>query len=233
MRISDLYSKLALKELQGTAYLDESGNLLDSKKDTILAFANDGLDRLFTMFPMKEKKTFIKMNSDINTYKLTIPYTVSARATYPNNPHYIIDNDFAPYTEDLVKITALLDEHGHRITINDMHSLNGITTPFYNTLVIPNPVDDSPLVVFYQALHDRLPSGNPDYVIDIPRTLEEALTAFIGSAVFSALNTEGSQNRAQQLMTYFQMLCSNAGQDDLLSTSSSSTNIKFSNRGFV
>lgn len=233
MKVSALYTALAVKELSNLSYVDDNGALLPSKYPTVLAYLNDCLVDLFTRYPMSEKRMLISLKENLSDYKLTLPFAYSQRANYPSNPHYITDSDSTPYTGDLIKILSAYDSCGDRIDFNDISRRQGVYTPYPDTITVLRPVEGAPLSLTYQAYHPVVPIGDLDYEIQIPRSLEQAVTSYVAAMIFASMNTPESQQRAQQLMTFYQSIDSSLLENDLLSTSTTSEGTKFHERGFV
>jgi hypothetical protein len=88
-------------------------------------------------------------------------------------------------------------------------------------------------MVYYQASHD--PIGYEDYeaCIDIPRTLERALRAYIAYQHYSGMNGQENILRAEKHLATYEAICMEVEANDLVNTSISTTNSKFRKGGWV
>jgi hypothetical protein len=69
--------------------------------------------------------------------------------------------------------------------------------------------------------------------IDLPFTLEGALTAYIAYMVFSHMNGQDNSAKAQEHLSMYDMICGEVTDQDLVSQNGNTTLTKFDKRGFV
>ena len=67
----------------------------------------------------------------------------------------------------------------------------------------------------------------------MPDVLLSALLAYVGYQAFASVNTEVSLMKSQEQLSLYEILCTEAEDKDLVSTSISSTNVRFNKRGWV
>jgi len=236
MLVSDLFSKLSFGELSNLAMSGNgSGTIVTAQQPKLIGYANDGLLRLHTKFVLKENDLLLQLYEHITFYHLiprfSIQYTPPVGTV--NEPiRYILDLPEEPFNDELLKVTTIYDHLGMEIPLNNEEKHNSCFTPQVKLLQVPNPVDEKFLTVRYQQRHAKL-TGDLEQYISLPVSLEEALTSFIAFKVFSHMNTADSNSKAQEFNQTFEQLCGEVTDRDLVSSSISQSNIRFSRGGWV
>ncbi len=234
MLVSELFSRLSYGELSNLSISNEgAGTIVDGKKPKVIGYLNEALIRLHGRFMLKMNDVLIAPLEDETFYKLD-----SAFALTSSNPdYYLVDNVQKPFTNDVIRVLEVYDINGGRIPLNDVEHALSVFTPQPAVLQIPYPIEDSPISVLYQARHTAVPAS--DLVaamlvnIDIPPTLEKALTAYIAHLVFSHMNGQENAGKSKDHLNTYESVCAEVEAKDLISISSSSTTSKFDQRGFV
>lgn len=234
MNILELYERLSYGELVNLSMAsDGNGTIIEQKRPSIVQHANEGLLRLHSRFVLKENDLIIEQQDHITQYHIDIKYTVSSGDPEIQPYLYIKDSGENPYTGDAIKIISVFDEIGREVPLNDERNVWSYYTPKPLTLQIPSPREGNAICVSYQARHEKLVVENEDQEIDLPDVLVPALTAYIAHKVFS--NMVGEENiakGAEQLQVY-EAICEEVLDQDLVSTSITTSNTKFDRRGFV
>jgi hypothetical protein len=144
----------------------------------------------------------------------------------------------------VIKILSVMDSSGNLKPLNDQADPASLFTPQPDTLQVPNPVDGLALGIVYQARHRVLQEvPDPDQgqtaadllnqKIQLPFSLEGALTSFIGSKVFSHMNGQENMIKGQEYMATYEAICLEVADRDLVSQSFHTSQTKLEQRGFV
>lgn len=232
MNISDLYEKLSYGELSNLSISEEgSGTIIAAKRPRIIHYANTALLRIFSRMLLKENSLLITQLENITLYRLDKKHSV----TNPVAGYYSYIQDTADnlFDNDVIRITSVYDHNGIELPINDIDDPLSVFIPQPDVLQLPNPVEGAPLGVSYQARHAPLSYNTPSQVIEIPETLEEALTALIAHYVFSHMNSQEAAAKGQEHLARYEAIVSEVTDRDLLTESSSTSSNRFSRNGWV
>lgn len=232
MKVSELFQRLSYGELSNLAIGEDGvGAIPDASKPKIIAYLNDALLRLHSRFILAEREVLIEQVDGVRLYRLSSRYAQSNPAPEPGIDLYIQDEG-NPFRDDVIKILTVQDQTGAFLSLNDAEDPLSVFTPQPDVLQIPNPIGGEPLGITYQAQHVPV-VNNPDAFIDIPRTLEAALLAYIAHLTFHHMNGESHSSKAAEHLSTYEGICAEIEQKDLVSSSYSLTNAKFGMRGFV
>jgi predicted metalloenzyme YecM len=169
---------------------------------------------------------------NITMYPLSSKHAETKAADNPTLDHFIHDTSYKPFQDDVIRVLEVYSTNGQRIALNDIENPSSVFTTQPTVLQIPFPIETSPISLGYQARHLPVPN-EPGALIDIPATMEKLLSSYIAHLVYSHMNgQEHSVKSAEHLGTY-DRLCAEIEEKDLVSTSQSTTNTKFAERGFV
>ncbi len=238
MQIQDIFHQLSYNELSNlTLGEDGAGDIKAEDQAKVVLYLNQGLRRLYSRFVLKELDVLVMMYDHITNYHLhprfAVNYTPTATDGSDDEPiRYLLDLPHELFKGDVLKILTAHDSKGHKLPLNDDEAVFSIFTPQANILQVPNPVHGQSLSVLYQANHVKL-QGDLEEQIVIPDILEEALTAFVAYKVYSHMNTQEMTAKAQEHLTVYESVCSEATDKDLVNSSRSTTSSKFANRGWV
>lgn len=237
MLLSDLFALLSVGELSNLAMSNNGSGLINpTQQPKLVAYANDGLLRLYSRFVLKENDVLIQLYEHITFYHL-IPKFAENYVHIPGADghneliRYLLDSPMEPFTDELIKVTSIYDQFGEELPLNDEEKRNSCFTPQAKLLQVPNPIQDRCLNVRYQQRHEKL-LGKLDQYISLPDVLEGALTAYIAYKVFSHMNTADSNSKAQEFSGTFESICTEATDRDLVSSSISQSNTRFSRGGW-
>lgn len=240
MKLTELYQRLSYGELSNLAVGGEgSGAVTEAMKPRLINYANEGLLRLHSKFMLRENVVFVRQVPNLTYYYLMLRYAVSRSALpadpeCPAPPHfYIVDTEAEPFQEDVIKVLSVFNQEGIELPLNDSEDPRSIFTPQPNLLQVPAPVAEQMLAVSYQARHPIIVGETECQEIDLPFSLEGALTAYIAYKVFSHMNGQDNAAKASEHLSMYDMICGEVTDQDLVSQSSSTTNTKFEQRGFV
>lgn len=234
MDILELYERLSYGELVNLSMAsDGNGTIIEEKRPSIIQHANEALLRLHSRFVLKENNVLIEQQEHITQYHIDPRFSESEGDPDKEKYLYIKDNPEEPYNGDAIKISKVYDEYGYEIPLNDEQNRWSYYTPKPLTLQVPAPRTGRAISVAYQARHEKLDVEKEDQIIDLPDVLVPAMTAYIAHKIFS--NMVGEENiakGAEQLQVY-EAICEEVLDQDLVSTSFTTTNTKFHRRGFV
>jgi hypothetical protein len=233
MNIEELYKKLSYGELSNLSMSGEgNGTIIESARPKIILYANDALTRLHSRFPLREKDVLIEMHEHITNYHL-LPRFAKHHTPVEEKVTYILDMPLEPFTDEVIRILSVYDTYGCRLPLNNDAEPNSVFTPQAKVLQVPRPIAGSALNVAYQTKHDVLDHEKMDQPIFIPDTLESALTAYIAYKVYSHINTAEATNKAQEHLAFYESVCGEVVEHDLVSSTVSTTNQRFEKRGWI
>lgn len=240
MKLMDLFRQLSYGELSNLSISGEgSGTLVEAKHPQLIGYTNEALLRLFSRFVLSERDLVIETVPHITTYHLRRKYAESANACDVPYP-YIKDLAGEPFEEDVLKIIEVRDSHGWSYTLNDRNDPDSLFTPQPDMLQIPYPREGAAIAITYQARHPvlrdkklREAENLLDQHIDLPFFLEAALRALIATSVFSHMGGQENTAKGQEFYALAEVICTDVEQRDLVSQTTSTTNLKLEQRGFV
>lgn len=233
MKVEQLFKSLSYGPLSNLSLAAEgSGTILEAHQPRIIQFANESLLRLYSRFILCEKDVLIEQVEHITNYHLKKRFAESNWDPEEERYPYIKDLNGEPFEEDVIKILEVYDSNGVRLPLNDPEQPYSLFTPQANVLQVPRPMDGVSLSVLYQAKHPVLSHENMEQEIILPTVLHAALLAHVAAQVFSGMSTQEAMQKAQEQVTVYENICSDAIENDLVSTSISQTNSRFYNRGW-
>ena len=235
LKLFDLLRDLSHGELSNLSMAgDGNGSITVATQPKIVLYVNDGLLRLYSKFVLKESDVYITLLDTITNYHLIERFAENYTpiSVADDEPiRYITDLPGERFTGDILKILKVFDVNSQELPLNDINNPDSLFTPQHNILQVLSPLTDAVLSIHYQAMHVKL-AGELSAVIDIPEVLESALRAFISYRVFSDMNTKDSLQKASEHLATFDKLCQTVVDGDLVNTSISSLNTRFSKRGW-
>ena len=237
MKVPDLLKQLALGELSNLS-MAETGVINLDKVPKVIQCVNDALVRLHTKFVLKEKTLIFEMREGQTFYHFKKKFAYSNYDA--NNPPaswnkpYILDMNKEPFEEDVIKVLAVFDQLGNKLPLNDLEKCTSVFTPQAKMLQVPSTMPIQMLAVEYQAKPLPIPDDEfTEVEVDIPDCLVQALRYFIGSELYSQMNTQENIMKGQEYLMKYEQACQLAIDMDLVNTSSSTTNTRFEKRGWV
>jgi len=232
MQVSELFRRLSYGELSNLALSGEgSGEIVEAKRPQILQHANDALLRLHSRFFLREGNLLLQQCAGIRHYHLKPENALTTGTETRTHRLFILDSEHMPFRDDVIKIVTVRNHLGHEVTLNDPDGECSMFTPQPQVLQILRPAEGLLVGVDYQARHPVL--AGLDDEIDLPETLEKALTAYIGYLTYSAMNTDTSTAKAQEHLSVYEAVCAEVTGMDLVSSSRSSTNTRFAKGGWI
>lgn len=235
MQLNDLFNMLAYGELSNHHIASAGdGTLLEAKLPQIVHFANEALTRLYTKFVLKEKSCIVELQEGNTLYRLSPEYSITGFDNLLVDAPYIQDTVDDPFLDDVLKVLAVHTNYGGQRPLNDSNNCWSVNTPTFKTLQVNMIRANEVLAVTYQAKHVMLtvPVENVDQEIELPTSLQGALTAFIAYKVYFNMNTPESQTVSQGHLAMFNSICADTTEADALNLSISGVNTRFNLGGW-
>lgn len=232
MKLNELLRNLALGELSNMA-LAETGDIAEGRIPQIVMYTNEALHRIYSRFCLKQQDLILGLYGHITYYHFLPRFSYSQHGEYGEQYPYIMDTDGEPFQNDVIKVLSVHDSYGQCLPLNDSELPNSLFTPQPNMLQVPNPSQGNRLVVSYQACHPKLEEDALDDEIELPYHLHSAVKAYIAFLHYSNMNTQEAQAIASGHLAKYESECAEILNQDLVSTSTVTTNTRFDKRGFV
>lgn len=234
MNIEQLFSDLSYGELSSLSLANEGdGTITDAGKERIIRFANEGLLKLYTSFILKQNDVVIELVDWITNYHLLKKFAQSQADTSTQTVLYIKDLWREPFAEDVIRVLEVFTSFGIQLPLDDDDNPHSVFTPQGNVLQVPRPRNGMALSIMYQAKHPVLTLDNPSQEIELPDVLVPALRAWIAARTFGQMNTQESLGTSGVHETSFKNICTEVIQQDLVSTSISTTGKRFEKNGWI
>jgi len=229
MILEDVFTLLAHGELQNLS-MAKGGGIIEEKQPVIVTHINDALMRLYSRFVIKENELLLECYENVTQYHLKIEHTKSQGDLL----QYIIDTEENPFIEDVIKVLGVTSNYRGPAAINDPDVCWNIRTPQPQMVQVPSPIAGESLSVTYQASHPVLHVDDMcEAEVELPPVLMKALTSYVAGKIYGDMNGQENMVKSQEQMSVFEGICAEAIDRDLVNTSSSSTNTKFHQRGWV
>lgn len=231
MQLSELLTSLSLGVLQNLAVGGGgSGSIPAQHMNKVVSAVNQGLTALYTRFQLVEKEVIVRSYDALTTYPLKRIYADSNAAVVPQK--FIADTPEEPFLEDVIKVLSIYDEAGTELSFNSSEPGCTLFTPNFYTLQILAPVTGVNYYVLYQARHATL-SRDPSQTIDLPIVLNEALECFVAYKILSSMNGQEHAAKAMEHFARYDAICTEAVNNDTLTTSFVGQLGKLDDRGFI
>ena len=207
MNLATILSKLSLGPLsEQSAYGTGSGTIETDKVPQLVHHIGQALIALYTRFPLQIRHIELATVDGLFEYPLQARFAQTSSSTEINK--FIQDSAFAPFTGDVLKITAISDAAtGCELPLNKRHDELSWYTTAYDTLRMGYPKTGDRYRVEYRARHAALnpdPTGDLAAIeIRLPDELIPALLAHVAGHVYGGLSMEGALAKSQgHLATY-------------------------------
>lgn len=234
MTLQDLFNMLAQGELTNLP-MAASGSIDPGSYVKLTNYTNEALLKLYTRFVLKEDDLMLELYDHITNYHLIPRFAANynAPSASQNEPiRYILDLPGEPFCDELIKVRRVFTIEGIELSLNDDAALFGVFTPRIKMLQVPNPVLGMVLNVVYQRKHPFL-KGELSDEIECPDVLQDALTSFVAYKVFSHMNSTDSSAKSQEFMATYESICNEIVDRDLVNSSISQSNTRFSAGGWL
>lgn len=206
MTLQDVFDYLALGPLANTGDVS-NGALKSTAYDKFGKFVQLGLRDIYTRFPLKDSELILDQDDG------TVIYYLNSKHAYSNTESteqkYLDDDDGNTFTDDILAITALYDEEGCLVPLNNGNSPYSYYTPTPLSLQIPTPVTGNSTFIQYRADHPKLGDvSNPSAVtLELPEAALSALLCYVTwRAYMPNQSAEAQAISANQRMLYEEQL---------------------------
>ena len=241
MKISNLFSQLSYGELSNLTLGDDgSGNIAEHNYPKLIHHTQQALTNLYSRFAHRKDYVVVKLDAEIQKYRIHPLYAVND--TTPNNtvPRHIIDTVTTPFLTPIIKILSIrkILEDGVLadvdLLINDDTREGAVKTLAYDEIFVREPVQDELLLVEVQLNHPviSLPV-DVDGEIFLAPVLEEALVLKICARVYGSMNGQENTIKAQSLNAAYENVLQMVQFEDLLQTTSTEDHARFVIGGWV
>lgn len=200
----------------------------------VISHLNKALTAIHTRLPLRDRELTLQLVEELSFYVLSSEYAVSNdESTEPIK--YIIDTDDRPFIDDVLGITAVYDESGCKLPLNDDNDCNSLFLNNYRTLQVPNPSDEETLFLTYRSNHPKIePDADPSTTeIDIPDYCIEPVLFYIASRMYARSNDQGAAARSIEMVQKYELFCTEIERRNVLNNYNNNTNVKLERRGFV
>lgn len=247
MKLSQLLARLSRGPLSNLSMSnDGDGTIVTARHPAFVDYINDGLLQLHSQFVLIENELIIEEQEGTTTYKIHSDYSLE---TGVGALKYIRDSAADPYANDLIKILAVYRDNTLggsqpiQVALNDATKDDSVYTPKFDVLQIPDPVQDAPIYLLYQAKHPELlitepvepatePTVDLDQDIELPDVLAPALIEYVSYKVYTHMNGQEHTAKAKEHFDNYRLIVGHVEDKDLVNSSLSNTNTKFNERGF-
>lgn len=238
MLLSTLFEELSVGELSQLSMSDEgSGHIAEKSHSKLIVYINSSLLKIYTRFPLKTNEVLVEQYEHITNYHLTRQFarTADSDETY----RYINDMAGEPFKGGVLKILNVHDLLGGYIPLNDPANNRSYFTPQPNVLQVPYPITGNVTSVTYQDKHPDIKHAGIkedeklNQEIELPLFLKDALIKQIAYNVFSHMNGQEHQAKAQEYLSMYEMACELVEEGDFANQTISNSHSKLVDRGFV
>lgn len=232
MTLQDIFNALSSGELSQLSIGGKAAGVIDAQnRNKLLPHINLGLTALFKRFRLKEGELLIQLQPAKLRYVLSNEFATS-QAGVSSTDAYILDAG-NPFTNDLLKVEAVLTDKGYPLPLNDAMQFYSVNTPKLNTLDVPEAIvnngNDLPdklktthLKVKYRANHTKL-TYDPAYdyayeegsELELPDAYMEALLYFVASRINNPIGMSNEFHAGNSYMMKYEQECQRLEADNL------------------
>ncbi len=202
--LNDLFTTLATGELSNIK-LGSTGTIVAANYEAMVSHVNMGLLELCKRFTLIRNEVQLQQHADTRRYFLRTAH-VGEESELDDYTYLLYDED-APFTGNLIKVLTIFDEDGDEYPLNDAQAIYPIATPEYDILVMDPPDIVKLLDIVYQASHIPIKYTGEDFdpekiLLKVPATVKEPLIYYIASRIFSGMASTVGEGATTPGMTY-------------------------------
>lgn len=234
MTLQECLDKLARSKISNLAF-SEHGSIKEGRLDRVIDAINEGLNRIYTVLPIKEKNIILELTESRTDYVLTSEHCLS-KATgsiYDSYDFYIRDTPSRPFLDDILVITEVQDDLDRKRPINDPEDPLAVFIPQQNLLSINYTNSARVLNILYRAKHLELTQFNLEAKIELPDNLIGALLSYTAYQLHNDMNTQEAVTNAQKYYAEFQSIINEVISNGIFNGDKSVSDNKFHRRGQV
>jgi len=198
----------------------------------IISHINFALVNIYTKFAIEERELVIMQMGHVTRYHLHSKHSVFS--TDPSiTDKYIMDVEHDRFSDDILSISAVYDQCGDPVALNDTEDCSSIFTPAYDQIQIPNPADGAMVYICYRARPTKLDPASTDLTqeIRLPDCLQEALCYYVAGRLHSS-RAAGQDLANMYLAKYYNRL-TEMGELHLWGTPYDTSTSKLEDNGWV
>jgi len=234
MKFRELAERLLFGPLNNLAIGEKTVDTLSDEEIKRMVVLTDGvLDDLYTRFVIKERNVFVESLEWKSYYLLHSKHSFRSKNS---EIKYIMDTEFDPFTDDVIRILGVKNEVGEDLPLNNNTEWASVFTPSNNVLQLTHPYTGQAFEVRYQAKHEKLVFKDKaqalELDIDLPLPLVEPLLIKVASNYYSSMSGQNVTNKSQELTMEYERLCDNASMFNYVGDSVITTDYKLKNRQF-
>ena len=219
MLLSEVFDQLTHGELSQVSIggAEESG-ITKTGYPAMVSHINLGLTNLYKRFLLKEGTLYLDRHPNIKTYALHSKYQEGNRTSRVDIPY--INASTPAFQDDIFKVERIYDELGIEHGLNDEGDPRSITTPTYNTIVIPDVSEVSSLKIVYRANHPKIVIEDGDLdptevELELPYSHLEALLLFVSSRLLNPVGMGNEFHDGNNYAAKFEQACAYLEQQNL------------------
>lgn len=238
MNLQECLDRLARGKISNLS-LCERGEVKEAFIPKVIDAVNDGIIKLYSAFPIKEKELLVELLEGKTNYELTSEHswrnqdmTVDPQ-DFDHWNYYIIDTDENPFEDDILQILEIWDDLERKRPLNDPDSPLSVFTPERNLIIVNQAIKGRVLNIVYRAKHALLTEDDLETEIDIPEILYSPLMSYAAYSLHNDLNTENAVSNGSKYFTEYQNAINEINLLGLFTPDKLISDFKFIKRGWV
>lgn len=200
MTVAEVIESAKYSELQQLGVVQQLSNadpaIVEQAEKHVLSYVNAAVTELYKRFTLRTEETVITLNEGQTIYTLSNANVFNAIS----NPSGYLDK----FDGEFINILAIFDEQGQELSINKEADPLTVLTPNFNSIQVPNPIDNEQMYIIYGASPDRIVWTNDLTAIDIPIpvSMVEALLLYVGYKGHVSINGDIKEENNTHLMRF-------------------------------
>lgn len=238
MTLEECLNKLARGKLNNLAVSD-LGKIKEQSLPKVIDAINEGLIRLYSIFPIKEKSLILELLEGRTDYILSSEHSLR-HFDFDVKPedmdhwnYYIRDTIEDPFEDDILQIMEVWDDLDRKRPLNDPDNPLAVFNPEPNLLIVNFSIWGRVLNVVYRAKHKQLTPDNLKDLIELPEFLQGALLSYVAYLIHSDLNTDAAVSNSQKYFQEYQNLINEINLSGIFVPDKLISDKKFIKRGWV
>lgn len=239
MTLQECLDLLARGRLSNLA-ICEGGRIKEGNILKVIDAVNEGMTKLYSIFPIKEKQLLIELLEGRTDYLLTSEHSLRnfkfhdvPKEEVDHWNYYIRDTDEHPFEDDILQIMEVWDDIDRKRPLNDPDNPLAVFTPEPNLLIVNYSIWGRVLNVVYKAKHLLYTKADLNKEMELPEFLYGALLAYVAYLIHSNINTQEAVANSQKYFTEYQNIINEVNLNGLFTPDKLVSNKKFIKRGWV
>jgi len=204
MTLQDIVDMLKRTELKQLS--------IKTDTETVIDYINLGILELYKRFPVETREEIVELQEGVDVY------------TMPDDYMYIV----AAYDE----VPEGSPAYVHSLPINEEDNIESVNTVSYNKVQVPLRTDGAYISIIYVAYPPVYEESMLADEVMIPRTMLEALTAYVGYKGKSSIdNMPQGENNVHYRQ--FEIACDKIDRLGVFSRDDLGMTDRVNNRGFI